>query len=110
MNINPGMFKKTIQFVTSKDGVDSSGFPIASEVVVRTCNAQVTQKSGTEVSRSNAEFSEVNVRFLVRYTPTVLTNDMKILFDGDRYDIDYINDYGFSHQYVEVFAKKQELV
>lgn len=71
----------------------------------------------------NSDFSEVKTRFLMR-TPTVamklsarvgtsyeqsecggLNKDMFIKFDGNVYDIVYINDYGYDKKYTEIIAE-----
>lgn len=104
MNINPGELNKKIKFVTLTSGMDEDGYPIEGETIHRECWAKVTNTSGTELIKAGAEFSEVKTRFLVRYTKTALNDKMTIVFGGDYYDIKYMNDYEFSHEYVEIFA------
>lgn len=44
-------------------------------------------------------------RFLIRYTSTAISRKMLVLYRGDRYEITYINDYGDSHEFMEIIAK-----
>lgn len=103
MNVNPGEFRKRIKFVTVVDGTDADGFPIKTETTIYECQAKVTNTSGTEKIKSGAEVTDVNTRFLMRYT-NLINADHMIKFNNDYYNITYINDYEFKHEYVEVYA------
>ena len=65
MLINPGNFDKKIAVIKFESRKDSDGFEEKSEVVVLLTWAQVTNISGTEILRSNSDFSEVKTRFLM---------------------------------------------
>ncbi|MDF2537413.1 MAG: putative phage head-tail adaptor family [Herbinix sp.] len=104
MNINPGELNKRIKFITTTSGQDADGFPIAEEITHHECWAKVTNTSGTELIKANAEFSEVKTRFLIRYTKKKIENFWTLVFIGNPYDIAYTNDYEFSHEYIEIFA------
>lgn len=123
MQINPGNFDKKIEIIKFEQAKDSDGFPENKEVVVLKTWAQVTNTSGTEVLRSNSDFSEVKTRFLMR-TPKVaakpsarmgtpyeqsecggLNKDMCIKFRGNVYNIVYINDYSYDKKYTEIIAE-----
>ena len=123
MLVNPGNFNKRIKFIKYKIQKDADGFEEKTEDVVLVTWAQVTNISGTEILRSNSDFSKVKTRFLMR-TPTVATKssaqigtpyeqsecggldkDMFIKFDGNVYDIVYINDYGYDKKYTEIIAE-----
>ena len=67
--------------------------------------AQVTNISGTEILRSNSDFSEVKTRFLMRTPKIKLNKDMFIKFAGNDYNIVYINDYGYDKKYTEIIAE-----
>lgn len=72
-----------------------------------TCFAAINQLSGTEVAKSNIQFEQTTTRFLIRYTKKPFYDDMTIKFDGFNYDIQYSNDYNFSHEYIEIIAIKR---
>ncbi len=123
MLINPGDFDKKIEIVKFELKKDADGFPEKEEVLVLKTWAQVTNTSGTEIERSNSDFSKVKTRFLMR-TPKVATKssarmgtpyeqsecgglnkDMVIKFAGNVYNIVYINDYSYDKHYTEVMAE-----
>ena len=64
-----------------------------------------SRTSGKEAARNDADYQEVIVRFLIRYTSTAISRKMLVLYCGDRYEITYINDYGDSHEFMEIIAK-----
>lgn len=116
LNINPGELNKRItiwrpfasgdEFVTDKDG-----FKVESDKRVRTCWARFTQQSGNEVLAAGSTFEETKARFLVRYSKKIqIDEDMYIMYGGQRYDIEYINQYGDSHEYLEIWCNRRERV
>ena len=75
MQINAGIFNKKIQVIRYEIIKDSDGFETKTEIMVLNTWAQVTNISGTEVLRSNSDFSEVKTRFLIRTPKTEITKD-----------------------------------
>lgn len=109
MNVNPGELKQRIKFVKVVNGYDTQGFPVKVDTTIYECQAKVTNTSGTERIKSGAELSNVNTRFLIRYTSLVNT-DMQVKFNNNYYDIKFINDYEFKHEYIEVWADLEKQV
>ena len=105
MVINPGNFDKRIKIIKYEIKKDADGFEEKIENVVSITWAQVTNISGTEILRSNSDFSEVKTRFLMRTPKIKLNKDMFIKFDGNAYNIVYINDYGYDKKYTEIIAE-----
>ena len=105
MLINPGNFDKRIKIVRYELQKDADGFEQKVEIVVLMTWAQVTNTSGTEILRSNSDFSEIKTRFLMRTPKLNLDKDMVIKFDGNAYNIVYINDYGYDKRYTEIMAE-----
>ena len=105
MQINPGVFDKKIEIVKYELQKDADGFEEKVEVVVLMTWAQVTNTSGTEILRSNSDFSEIKTRFLMRTPKIKLDKDMFIKFAGNIYNIVYINDYGYDKKYTEIMAE-----
>ena len=105
MLINPGNFDKRIKIVRYELQKDADGFEQKVEIVVLMTWAQVTNTSGTEILRSNSDFLEVKTRFLMRTPKLELDKDMVIKFDGNAYNIVYINDYGYNKRYTEIMAE-----
>ena len=105
LQINPGIFNKKIEIIKITETKDSDGFPIKSETVILSTWAHVTNVSGTEIMRSNSDFSEVKTRFLIRTPKSEITKDMVIRFAGKTYNIIYINDYSYDKKYMEIMAE-----
>ena len=105
MLINPGNFDKRIKIVRYELQKDADGFEQKNEIVVLMTWAQVTNTSGTEILRSNSDFSEIKTRFLMRTPKLELDKDMVIIFNGNAYNIVYINDYGYDKRYTEIMAE-----
>lgn len=109
MNVNPGELRHRIQIVKPSDETDSDGYEMPVESVIHSCHAKVNNTSGSEMIKSGAEFTDVKTRFLIRYKAGI-NEDMTIVFKDKRYDIVYINNYGYSNEYLEIYADKKELV
>lgn len=107
MDVNAGELDKRIVILKREKTRDADGYEHTTEQVVRRCWASFTQKSGTELQRENADFGEQRVRFLVRYTKTKLDRKMFVRHLGGDYEIEYVNGYGDSHEYIELWCKWQ---
>ena len=105
MQINAGVFNKKIQVIRYEITKDSDGFETKTEITVLNTWAQVTNISGTELLRSNSDFSEVKTRFLIRTPKSEITKDMVIRFAGKTYNIIYINDYSYDKKYTEIITE-----
>ena len=105
MQINAGVFNKKIQVIRYEITKDSDGFETKTEITVLNTWAQVTNISGTELLRSNSDFSEVKTRFLIRTPKAEITKDMVIRFAGKIYNIIYINDYSYDKKYMEIMGE-----
>ena len=110
INVNPGELNKKIEiwrpFAAGDEfETDKDGFKIESDKMIRSCWARFTQQSGSEVLAAGSTFEETKARFLVRYSKTKpIDEDMYILYGGNRYEIEYINPYGDSHEYLEIWC------
>lgn len=105
MYVDAGELKHKIEIFRREPNRDSSGYGKSDEIPVRSCRAKVTQVSGTEMVKANADFGEVKTRFLVRYTRTKLDRKMFVRYQGNDYEILYINPYGDSREFLEIWCK-----
>ncbi len=105
MQINPGVFDKKIEIVRYELIKDADGFEEKAEVVVLMTWAQVTNVSGSEILRSDSDFSKVKTRFLIRTPKITLDKDMEIKFNENAYNIVYINDYSYDKRYTEIMTE-----
>lgn len=109
MRLNVGKLNKRIEIVSVKKTKDADGYWTESDVPVLCCWAQFSRMSGKETQRNDADYSEITVRFLIRYTNAPIDRKMIVLYRGDRYEIQYINNYGDSNDFVELIAKRVTL-
>lgn len=105
MNVNPGELDKKIEIVLPDGARNTSGFKESGkETVVRRPYAKITRTSIREALQDGNEMAVTKCRFLVRYTDTPITNKMFIKYNGLYYHIEYANDYGDKHEYIEIMT------
>lgn len=109
MRLNAGKLNKRIQIVSVEKQKDADEYWIESDKPVHSCWAQFSRNSGKELAQNNADYAEITARFLIRYTRTELSRKMVVLYRDDRYEIEYINNYGDSNDYIELIAKRLTL-
>lgn len=108
MNVNPGELNKKIKIVLREGTKDKDGFKTLEDKVIREPYAKVTRTSGTEQMKAGTEMSIIKCRFLVRYSKKEITNDMFVLYKGIYYQIEYVNNYGDSNEYIEIVTEAGE--
>lgn len=106
MQINPGELNKKIAIYGKSTATDADGYPILTPVLFHSCWAKFSRTSGTEVAKVNADFSDVKVRFLIRYTKKAISRKMIVKYGGEDYEIEYLNDYEDGHQYIEIWCSR----
>ena len=109
MEVNAGKLNKRIEIIQIEKELDRDGYETVKETVVRRPWAQFSQTSGTELTKANADMSEVMVRFLIRWSSTPMSRKMVVRYAGDDYEIEYINGYGDSLEYVELWCRRLTL-
>lgn len=109
MYVNAGELNQRIQIVRRVPETDTDGFEVMREEVVRTAYARFSQVSGGEIVRSGADFGRVNVRFLIRWAATPIDRKMIVRYRGNDYEIEYVNNYGDSGEYTELWCVKEEI-
>ncbi len=105
MTVDPGEMRAEISIIRRDVSINGNGYPSFTDTVVRTCRAKFSQTSGTEIIKSNADFAELKVRFLVRWTSTPIERRMLVKYSDAEYEIKYINSYGDSKKYVELWCE-----
>ena len=104
MIVNPGELNKRIEIINEVTAKDGDGYDVVSEELIRAPWAKFTRTSGTETAKANADFGEIKVRFLVRYSSTKITRKMKVRYNNDLYNIIFVKDYEDSHEYIEIWC------
>ena len=105
--VDAGELNRRIQILRKTEQSDSAGYlaPETEPEVVHTCWAKFSQTSGSSIQKANADWGEVKVRFLIRHTKKKLNRKMVVRFGGLDYEIEYINTYGDSRRYTELWCK-----
>lgn len=110
MEVNPGeLNKRIVIFQVVPDGEDDEGYPLGTEEkVIRKCWAKFSRTGGTEAVKSGSEMESLKCRFLVRYSKKEIDESMQIRYAGKIFNIKYVNDYGDSHEYIEIWCERNE--
>lgn len=109
MNIvkNAGAFNKRIDIVREILTEDSDGFKHTEPVVVLSAYASVKTTKGFTLIANGSDFEKATTNFTIRYPQTVtITRDDVILFNGKRYEIQYINNVDEANVALELQAKE----
>lgn len=107
MYVNAGSLDKRIRICRKPELAEDGYLPEdAGPQLVRSCWAQFSQTSGTELIRANADLGEARVRFLIRYAAVPVDRKMFVQYRGDDYEILYINAYGDSREYLELWCRR----
>lgn len=105
--INAGKYNHRIQIVKKKVGHDAEGFPATVDEPVMEAYASVRTTRGYTLIKSGTSFEAATTNFTIRYPPTTkIDRDMVILFDGRRYEIQYLNNVNYANVELEIQAKE----
>jgi len=107
--VNVGELNKRIKIISEGVTADSDGYVVPNRVTVWECWAKATRTSGTEMIKGNADFSQTKMRFLIRYTDKKIDREMIVEYQGEDYEIEYVNDYEDNHQFIEIIATKLDV-
>ena len=96
MKIDVGELKRKIEICRKVVTRTPDGYKSEDDTVpVRVCYAKLSRQSGTET-----------LRFLVRWSSTPIARKMLVRYGGDEYEIEFINDYNDSHEFIELWCTK----
>lgn len=103
---NAGKYKFKITIVKPTITEDSAGFPVTTwETVIEPWAAVKTTKGYTLIA-NHSDFEKAFTNFTIRYPVTTITRDMRILFKGKEYTIEYLNDIDELGIELEIQAKE----
>lgn len=107
MDINAGELNQRITIYRRTEERNGAGYldPPKDPEPVRRCWAKFTRISGTELLKADADMGQVKVRFVIRWSKTLIDRKMFVRYGQQDYEIEYVNDYGDSHQYIELVCK-----
>lgn len=105
--INAGKYNHRIQIVKPKVSHDAEGFPTTVDEPVLEAYASVKTTSGYTLIKSGTSFEAATTNFTIRYPlETKIDRDMVVLFDGRRYEIQYLNNVDYANVELEIQANE----
>ena len=108
MYVNAGELNKRISIYRKPELDDDGYIPEGGQpALIHSCWAKFSQTSGTELAKANADVGEARVRFLIRRTRKDIHRKMSVRHKGLDYEIIYLNTYGDSGEYMELWCKWQ---
>lgn len=103
--INAGKYSHRIKIVRVVKDYDKDGFPVEREEAVLEPWASVRTTSGYTLVKSGTDFEKATTNFTIRYPQTTkIDRDMVVLFDGRRYEIQYLNNINYANVELEIQA------
>ena len=105
--INAGKYNHRIQIVKPKVSHDAEGFPTTVDDPVLEAYASVRTTSGYTLIKSGTSFEAATTNFTIRYPlETKIDRDMVVLFDGRRYEIQYLNNIDYANAQLEIQGRE----
>lgn len=105
--INAGKYNHIIKIVRPKVSHDAEGFPAPVDEPVLEAYANVRTTSGYTLIKSGTSFESATTNFTIRYPLAAkVDRDMVVLFDGRRYEIQYINNINYANVELEVQCRE----
>lgn len=105
--INAGKYNHRIQIVKPKVSHDAEGFPTTVDEPILEVYANVRTTSGYTLIKSGTSFEAATTNFTIRYPlETKIDRDMVVLFDGRRYEVQYLNNVNYANVELEIQAKE----
>lgn len=104
MIVNAGELDQRIE-IYRRGELDPDGYGEPPPVPVHRCWAKFTETGGRELIRANADFGEVKVRFLIRWTSKPLERKMFVRYRGTDYEIVHIDGRGGRRAWLELWCE-----
>ena len=105
--VNAGKYNHRIQIAKPKVSHDAEGFPSTVDEPVLEAYASVRTTRGYTLIRNGTSFEAATTNFTIRYPlETRIDRDMVVLFDGRRYEIQYLNNVDYANVELEIQAKE----
>lgn len=106
MYVDCGELNKRIEIVKRELTPNPRGFEgTTEETIIHSCWAKFTRKSIKQIIESETELESMDARFLIRFTKKEIKHGYYVKYNNEYYHIEYANDYGDSHEYIEIMTK-----
>lgn len=106
---NAGKYKHKIQIVKDTFTRDKDGFEIPTRSVILEPWAEIKTTKGFTLIVNNTDFEKAYTNFTIRYPITPITRDMRIIYRGKEYTIEYLNNVNEADIELEIQAKEVTL-
>ena len=105
--INAGKYNHRIQIVIPRVSHDAECFPTTVDEPVLEAYASVRTTSGYTLIKSGTSFEAATTNFTIRYPLAAkIDRDMVVIFDGMRYEIQYINNVDYANVELEMQCRE----
>lgn len=103
---NAGKYKYKIQIVQEVNTKDAYGCPITSTQTVLSPYADVKTTRGYLLIKNNSDFEKAYTNFTIRFPKVEITKEMKVLFRGKTYTVEYLNNIDEANVELEIQCKE----
>ena len=106
--VNAGKYNHKIQIYQTEIIEDSQGFQRVAlvEPPVLEPYASIKTTRGMTLIANNSDFEKAYTNFTIRFPVTQITRDMRIVFRGKEYTIEYLNNVDEANVELEIQAKE----
>lgn len=89
--MNAGKYDKPIAIYRTSLIENERGFQTEALQLVLKCKASVKTTKGMTLIKNGTDFEKAYTRFTIRYPKSEIDRDMKVVFHGKTYSIEYLN-------------------
>ena len=104
--MNAGKYRYKIQIVTEVTTKDAYGCPITTPKTVLSAYANVKTTRGYLLIKNNSDFEKAYTNFTIRFPKVEITREMKVVFRGKTYTIEYMNNIDEANVELELQCKE----
>lgn len=106
--VNAGKYNHKIQIYQTEIIEDSQGFQSVALIMppVLEPYASIKTTRGMTLIANNSDFEKAYTNFTIRFPVTQITRDMRIVFRGKEYTIEYLNNVDEANVELEIQAKE----
>lgn len=103
---NAGKYKYKIQIVNEVETKDAYGCPVNTTEVVLNAYASVKTTRGYTLIKNNSDFEKAYTNFTIRFPKIEINREMKVVFRGKTYRIEYLNNIDEANVELELQCKE----
>ena len=103
---NAGKYNRRIEIYSTTVTTDAAGFQTETTTLVLATYAAVKTLRGITLINNGTDFEKALVNFTIRYPVTPINRDMRIVYRGKTYTIEYLNNVDFADTELEIQAKE----